>query len=583
MKKMYLTRANWLIAFIAILGLCSSSAWAQTITNVTFTPSSICPGSDVNVSFAASSFTSPPTNRNFSVEISTLANFTSSVQIGVAPFPSTTGGGTITANIPIGQAAGNYYVRVKQANVSSSASSTQLTVKAIPATPIVSVVDNCGNSTLSTAASGTLLWSTAANTPSITVNTAGVYTVTTTANGCISQAGQGTAAPKSTPAAPTANNASLTYDNAAHTATATAPSGGSVLYYTASTLGTATSAPTATDAGTYSVWAESLNNGCASTTRTQVTLTINKATPTISLVVGGPYPYDGTAKSVTSAVVNGVSGPIGAATLAYSPAAAPVNAGSYNVTADYAETANYVAATQQTGTLAINKAVATVTVTGYTGTYDGAAHGATGTATGVGGSVGTLDLGASFTDVPGGTANWTFTGGANYTDQNGSVAITINKAAATLALSNLTYTYDGTAKTATVTTTPSGLAGVSLIGGGQTNAGTYPLTASLTNPNYTAADATADLVISKATAIVTVSGYTGTYDGAAHGATGTATGVGSTDLSGSLNLGSSFTDAPGGTANWTFTGGTNYTDQSGSVAITINKATASVNVSGYTG
>ena len=40
---------------------------------------------------------------------------------------------------------------------------------------------------------------------------------------------------------------------------------------------------------------------------------------------------------------------------------------------------------------------------------------------------------------------------------------------------------------------------------------------------------------------------------------------------------------PGGTANWTFTGGTNYIDQSGTAAITINQADATVTVTGYTG
>ncbi|NID13811.1 hypothetical protein F7231_26820, partial [Fibrella aestuarina] len=34
MKKMYLARTNWLIAFIAILSLCSSSAWAQFTATV---------------------------------------------------------------------------------------------------------------------------------------------------------------------------------------------------------------------------------------------------------------------------------------------------------------------------------------------------------------------------------------------------------------------------------------------------------------------------------------------------------------------------------------------------------------------
>ena len=72
-----------------------------------------------------------------------------------------------------------------------------------------------------------------------------------------------------------------------------------------------------------------------------------------------------------------------------------------------------------------------------------------------------------------------------------------------------------------------------------------------------------------------VTGYTGTYDGLAHGATGSATGVQGEDLSG-LDLGATFTDAPGGTATWTFDGGTNYNDQTGTVAVTIARANATV-------
>jgi hypothetical protein len=64
-------------------------------------------------------------------------------------------------------------------------------------------------------------------------------------------------------------------------------------------------------------------------------------------------------------------------------------------------------------------------------------------------------------------------------------------------------------------------------------------------------------------------GYTGAYGAVAHGATGTATGVGGVDLSSFLDLGDSFSNVPGGTAYWTFSGGTNYNDQSGSVAIVI--------------
>src|SRR5262249_49391429 len=44
----------------------------------------------------------------------------------------------------------------------------------------------------------------------------------------------------------------------------------------------------------------------------------------------------------------------------------------------------------------------------------------------------------------------------------------------------------------------------------------------------------------------------------------------------------SFTNAPGGTAHWTFAGGTNYNDQSGDVAITIAKAALQVQANSAT-
>jgi hypothetical protein len=92
--------------------------------------------------------------------------------------------------------------------------------------------------------------------------------------------------------------------------------------------------------------------------------------------------------------------------------------------------------------------------------------------------------------------------------------------------------------------------------------------------NYNDQSGSAAIVINKATATVTVTGYTGTYDAAAHGATGSAVGVGtdSAAAGSTLNLGATFTNVPGGTASWAFNGGNNYNSQSGSVAIIINKA-----------
>ncbi len=230
--------------------------------------------------------------------------------------------------------------------------------------------------------------------------------------------------------------------------------------------------------------------------------------------------------------------------------------------------------TQHTTLVDIAKADATVEVNGYTGVYDAAAHGASGTATGVGGVNlgGSLTLGDSFTNVSGGTANWTFSGGTNYLDESGSVAIDITKADATVAVNDYTGTYDASAHTASVTIT--GVGGVELATDSisRTDAGQDSVTASTSatsDPNYNAASGTATIDIAKADATVVVNGYTGVYDAAAHGASGTAKGVGDVDLSGSLTLGDIFTDVPGGTANWSFSGGTNYLDESGDVAIDI--------------
>src|SRR5206468_3228418 len=227
---------------------------------------------------------------------------------------------------------------------------------------------------------------------------------------------------------------------------------------------------------------------------------------------GGVFTYDNNEHAATaSAKFSGVDVQ-GSFTFTYSGSASkPINAGTYNVVASFTSAdTNYANATG-TGTITINKANATVTVNGYTGVYDAAAHGATGAATGLGGIALTgLNLGGNFTNVPGGTATWTFT------DATG---------------------------------------------------------------NYNNANGTAAIVISKANATVTVNGYTGVYDADAHGATGSAKGVGEIAPSG-LNLGERFTNVPGGTANWTFTDATgNYNNANGSAAIVISKAKQTIVVS----
>ncbi|EIA07111.1 PKD-domain-containing protein, partial [Flavobacterium frigoris PS1] len=122
-----------------------------------------------------------------------------------------------------------YTVIVTAANGCTATDSVTVTVdKNVPTAPTVNVINNCnGTSTLTASGyTGELLWSNNATTESITVSTAGTYTVrVTSANGCISSNGSGNAAPKTTPAAPTAATLQPTCAVATGTITVSAPIG----------------------------------------------------------------------------------------------------------------------------------------------------------------------------------------------------------------------------------------------------------------------------------------------------------------------------------------------------------------------
>ncbi len=392
------------------------------------------------------------------------------------------------------------------------------------------------------------------------------------------------------------SNLTANYDGSSHAVTATpTPSGaGLIITYTGASYNS-TTAPT--NAASYTATAtlsDTTNYKFASGAQTSSSFTIDKVDPVMG-AVGGTFTYDTSAHAGSGTATGvGTDGALAPVTLSYQDsshnpiASAPVNAGSYFVSAHFAGNSNYNANDSAPAPITILKADANVSVTGYSGTYDAAAHGASGTATGVGGvdlSAG-LSLGATFTDVPGGTAHWTFTGGTNYNDQSGDAAIVIIKANATVTVTGYTGIYDALPHGATGSAT--GVGGVSLpglsLGSSFTDVpgGTAHWTfAGETNYNGQSGDAA--IVINKANANFTVTGYSGTYDAAAHGASGSASGVGGVDLTAGLSLGASFTDVPGGPAHWTFAGGTNYNDESGTVQIVISRADATVTVNGFSG
>lgn len=286
---------------------------------------------------------------------------------------------------------------------------------------------------------------------------------------------------------------------------------------------------------------------------------------------GDTFTYGSVPAAPTCTASDGMSGPASCAVTGYG-----ASVGGHTLTATaYDNAGNFKT---ETRSYTVNKADAACSISGYTGEYDALPHGASGSCSGIGGEeAGTLDLGATFTDVPGDTAYWTFTGNGNYNDQSGSVSIVITQAPSTVTITcPASVTYNGFAQepcTAVVTGVGSLNQALTVTYSNNTNAGTATASASyLGGLNHAASNNSTTFEIEKADATCTVNGYTGTYDGNVHGATGSCTGVLGEDLSAGLNLGASFTDVPGGTAYWTFSGGTNYNDQNGSVDIVINKA-----------
>jgi hypothetical protein len=193
--------------------------------------------------------------------------------------------------------------------------------------------------------------------------------------------------------------------------------------------------------------------------------------------------YTGSALSPTVTTV-----PAG---LSYSLTGAPdTNAGSYPVTVTITEP-GYSGTTS--GTFVISKATATVTFSSLTQTYTGSALSPT---------VTTVPAGLSYSPTGYPDTNvGSYPVTATVTDPNytgtASGTFTINKATATVTLVNLIQTYTGSALSPTVTTVPAGLS-TSLTGAPDTKVGTYPVTATINDPNYTGSASGSFVIQSKA-------------------------------------------------------------------------------------
>jgi len=167
------------------------------------------------------------------------------------------------------------------------------------------------------------------------------------------------------------------------------------------------------------------------------------------------------------------------------------------------------------------------------------------------------------------------TGLGNYIISYVNGALTVTKANAVISVTPYNVTYDGAAHTATGSATGvlgEALSGLDLSNTTHTNAGTYAAdfwTFTDVTGNYNNASGTVNDVIGKANAVIVVTPYNVTYDGAAHTATGSATGVLGEALSG-LDL-SNTTHTNAGTCAadfWTFTDVTGNYNNVGATTIT---------------
>ncbi|MDP2136850.1 MAG: MBG domain-containing protein [Candidatus Didemnitutus sp.] len=172
-------------------------------------------------------------------------------------------------------------------------------------------------------------------------------------------------------------------------------------------------------------------------------------------------------------------------------------------------------ATSPAAALTVNKAVASVTLGNLSFVYSGSPASATATTDPLGLTVVfTYDGGPA---APVDAGSYTVVASIDDADYTGSAlgTLTIAKATATVTLSNLAQTYDGTAKTATVTTAPAGLAVVTTYNGSAStpiNAGSYAVASTVTDANYTGSGS-GTLVISAAPATITLGGLVQAYNG----------------------------------------------------------------------
>lgn len=406
-----------------------------------------------------------------------------------------------------------------------------------------------------------------------------------------------------------------TYGNSPFAATATASSnlavgfalgGGSV---GCSLSGSTLTITAVTGAGQSCIVVASQSGSANYNAATPVTqsFTIAKASQTITFAAlaskaygDGPFGLTATAPGgpVTFALGAGSAGcSISGSTVTVTGATGPGQA--CVIVASQAGNANYSGASDVTQAFAIAKAAQTITFSALANkTYGDAPIELT--ASSPGGAVSfALGAGSVGCSVSGNTVSITGAtgtgqsciivasqgGDANYAAAGDvSQAFAIAKASATLSLTGLVQTYDGSPRAAAASTTPSGLNDVSITYDGlptaPSAAGTYAVVASLTNANYDAPPVNGTLTIAKASATLSLTGLSQTYDGSPKLVTASTTPAGLSGISMTYDGSSSAPTAAGTYAVTASLSNANYDAPSMNGTLTIARAAATLSLTG---
>ncbi|PAW89245.1 MAG: hypothetical protein B9S26_09175, partial [Opitutia bacterium Tous-C4FEB] len=448
-------------------------------------------------SYGAIPYTSSDTSK-------ATVNATSGVVTGLA-----VGSTTITAT----QAAASGFNATTSTSYTLTVTIGTPTITAAPTATGITYGQTLASSTLSGGTAnvaGTFTFTTTSTAPNAGSAAQGVtFTPTDTTNYTSTTAAANVTVAKATPTLTWTTPSAITYGTTLSATQLNATSSlaaGSITYSPAS--GTTPSAGTQTLTATFTP-TDTANYNTATGT---VSLTVNKATPTITWATPSAITY-GTALSATQLNASGsVTGAI-----VYSPASGTTpSAGTQTLTATFTptDTANYTTATGSVS-LVVGKATPTLTWA----TPSAITYGTTLSATQLNATsslaAGTIVYSPASGTTPSAgtqtlTATFTPTDTANYNTATGTISLTVNKATPTLTwVTPATITY-GTALSATQLNATSSLAAGTIVyipaSGTTPSAGPQTLTATFTptdTANYNTATGTVSLTVNKATPTIT--------------------------------------------------------------------------------